>query len=226
MKLIFLNAINTVIDLLFRNRKLYLTTSLQFRKRSTSFAKNSFDYVRLSTLEILNDEVKERKVEGSIAELGVYKGDFAQHLNFLFPERKLYLFDTFEGFHPRDRALEKKLKFSGADQDFSDTSVNYVISKMPYPEQCVVKKGYFPETANGLDETFAIVSIDTDLYEPIYEGLKYFYPRLSVGGYILVHDYNNDLYKGAKQAVRDFCLKNGVPYVPVPDSAGSVIISR
>ena len=28
----------------------------------------------------------------------------------------------------------------------------------------------------------------------IYEGLKYFYPRLSLGGYIFVHDYNSSLY--------------------------------
>jgi O-methyltransferase len=70
------------------------------------------------------------------------------------------------------------------------------------------------------------VSIDADLYDPIYNGLKYFYPRLKQGGYIFIHDYNNDSYKGAKEAVRFFCKENNLPYFPLPDAAGSAIIAK
>jgi O-methyltransferase len=70
------------------------------------------------------------------------------------------------------------------------------------------------------------VSIDTDLYDPIYNGLQYFYPRLVKGGYIFIHDYNNDAYLGAKKAVQQFCAENNISFVPLPDSCGSAIITK
>jgi O-methyltransferase len=60
-------------------------------------------------------------------------------------------------------------------QDFSRTNVELVLHKMKYKENCIIKKGFFPETAKGLEDTFAFVSIDADLYEPIYNGLIYLY---------------------------------------------------
>lgn len=42
-----------------------------------------------------------------MAELGVYKGKFAVEINKLFPYKKLYLFDTFEGFFSQDIDIEK-----------------------------------------------------------------------------------------------------------------------
>ena len=56
------------------------------------------DYVRISLLELVSYEIRDRKILGSVAEVGVYKGDFAKYINYFFPDRKLYLFDTFEGF--------------------------------------------------------------------------------------------------------------------------------
>ena len=40
--------------------------------------------------------------KGDFAELGVYKGNSAKIFHALAPDRKLYLFDTFEGFSERD----------------------------------------------------------------------------------------------------------------------------
>ena len=45
-------------------------------------------------------------VEGDLAELGVYQGDFAWQLNAALPERRLHLFDTFSGFSESDLAAE------------------------------------------------------------------------------------------------------------------------
>ena len=75
-------------------------------------------------------------------------------------------------------------------------------------------------------EEFVFVSIDTDLYDPIYNGLLYFYPRLIKGGYIFVHDYNNDGYTGAKKAVQQFCKENQISFTPLPDSCGTAIIAK
>ncbi|MCL2712186.1 MAG: TylF/MycF family methyltransferase [Methanomassiliicoccaceae archaeon] len=185
-----------------------------------------FDYVRVSSLELVAEEIYDKAIDGAVAELGVYRGDFAKIINEAFPDRKLYLFDTFEGFDDRDTNIEKEKKFSEGDQDFSDTNIELVLSKMKHPENCIVKKGYFPDTAKDVNESFVFVSIDADLYEPIYNGLVYFYKNMEGGGVIFVHDYNNDVYKGAKEAVRKFCAENDIGYFPLSDACGTAVIIK
>lgn len=63
-----------------------------------------------------------------------------------------------------------------------DTSVEHVMSQMAYPERVEVRKGLFPGTAEGVDDSFVFVNLDMDLYTPTYEGLKFFWERLSPGG--------------------------------------------
>ena len=93
-------------------------------------------------------------------------------------------------------------------------------------QNCVFKKGYFPSTVEGIEEKFSFVSIDTDLYKPIYDGLVYFYPRLNVGGYIFVHDFNNKFFTGAKEAVRTYCSEQNISYFPLSDVGGTVVITK
>lgn len=186
------------------------------------------DYVRLSTLELISREISERKIDGVVAELGVYRGDMTKIINDLFPDRKLYLFDTFEGFNEQDVYVEQENSFSKAKPGhLSNTNIETVLSKIPNRDNVIVREGYFPNTTVGLkEEVYAFVSIDVDLYKPTYEGLCYFYQRLAKGGYMLIHDYNFDTYKGVKNAIRDFSEKFGVNYVPVSDYFGSVIFSK
>lgn len=56
------------------------------------------------------------------------------------------------------------------------------LSKMPNRENIIVKIGRFPETAKGIEDTFAFVNLDMDLYEPTIGGLRFFYPRMAEGG--------------------------------------------
>ncbi|GHV72918.1 hypothetical protein AGMMS49940_02200 [Spirochaetia bacterium] len=187
----------------------------------------SNDAVRYASLLLVANGIYEKKVAGCVAELGVYKGDFAKRINICFPDRKLFLFDTFEGFDARDVNAEIAQNFSTAvvTSDFTNTSVEVVLNKMKYPENCIVKKGYFPETAEGVEEQFAFVSIDADLYEPIYQGLMYFYPRLEKGGYIFVHDCNGDMY-GGKAAVEKYAQEFNIPYFPLCDVCATIVLSK
>lgn len=181
--------------------------------------------IRLSTLRLLADEINEKKVQGSIAELGVYKGYLARELNILFKERKLYLFDTFEGFDERDIEYEKVLEKSKIlNSNFSDTSIEHVKKTLLYPENVFFCKGYFPETAANIDEKFALVSLDPDLYLPTLNGLRYFYPRLTKDGYILIHDYNSTRFPNVKNAVNDFSREADIKIVPLCDLHGSAVI--
>jgi len=202
----------------------YKTLGLKRKRRFTIPMVTNF--IRISNFELVVNEIVEGNVQGNVAEVGVYKGEFAKYINLAFPDRTLYLFDTFEGFDKKDVEIEKVNEFSTGEQNFSDTSVNEVISKMPFPTKCIVKKGYFPESLEGLEDSFCFVSLDPDLYKPILDGLEYFYPRLSKGGYIFIHDYNNDLYSGSKKAVREYCSIHGIPYVPITDAWGTVVIGK
>lgn len=186
------------------------------------------DSIRVCSLHAVAQEINENAVSGSVAELGVYQGDFAKDIHAAFPDRRLYLFDTFEGFHVSDKGVEVTEGFSTGSEDFSDTSVDTVMKKMARPEQVAIRAGYFPESIQEADraETFAFVSIDADLYQPIYEGLKFFYPRMSKGGYIFVHDYNNADYPGVKAAVRKYCVEAGIGFVPLVDPCGTAIIAK
>lgn len=208
------------------SKKLHLSKSLEF---NTSFKQElafNLDFVRYTTLELCCNEIKANGVSGNLAELGVYKGEFAKRINQLFPEKKLYLFDTFKGFDVKDVNTEKQSNYSSGEQDFSDTSVELVLNKMKYRENCIIKKGFFPDSALDVNDTFCFVSIDADLYEPILSGLNFFYPKLESKGYIFIHDFNNDLYKGAKKAVVEFCNNNNINYLPIPDSGGTAIIAK
>lgn len=182
--------------------------------------------IRSAVLLQLSERI--RKVPGEIAELGVYQGEFAGRLNALFPERKLYLFDTFTGFDVRDIAAESSAGFSKAVQgDFSDTSVQTVLSKMNAPDQVVIRKGYFPETVAQVDAVFALVSLDADLYEPTLAGLRWFYPRVTPGGVMILHDYDNQRFSGVQAAAETYERENGrLLLVPVGDLHGSVVIMK
>lgn len=197
---------------------------------------SKYDYVRYKTLQLISNEIYDNNIEGAVAEVGVFRGEFAKFINLLFKDRKLYLFDTFEGFniHEIKHDLDNNLTI-GITRDklikngnlFTDTKVEVVINKMKYPNNCIIKKGHFPETAVGLEEQFCFVSIDVDLYNPIYNALEYFYPRLNVGGYIFLHDYNVRNFLGVKEAVRDFENKYGkLNKVPISDFGGTLIITK
>lgn len=160
---------------------------------------------RIVFLESLAHIFKEKEMQGACAEVGVFQGDFAKCINKNFPEKKLYLFDTFEEFLLADIQEEKKKNLSEAEvSDYSNASVQMVLNKMLYPEKCIIKKGYFPETAIDLEEEFCFVNLDVDLYLPTLNGLKFFLPRMKEGGVILVHDYFAANFRGPKQAVDEF----------------------
>lgn len=185
------------------------------------------DYVRYSSLELVAREIYKNKIAGNVAELGVFRADFARCINLIFPDRKLYLFDTFAGFDNCELENEQKQGLYTPDKFvFKDTTVNLVLSKMKHKNNCVIKQGYFPETAYNIEDTFAFVSIDVDLSESTYNGLCWFYPRMEKGGYIFVHDFNNKKWTGAKVGVEKFVAEFNASYFPLSDKSGSVVFVK
>ena len=159
-------------------------------------------------------------ITGNTAEVGVFRGDFAGYMNEYFYDRMIYLFDPFDiaDFHSDDLDSEPMLSefFKEKLHNFANCSVEVVMSKMAHPEKCIIKQGWFPESAEGIDDVFCFVNLDADLYRPTLEALRFFWDKITPGGGILVHDYfyNNNSkirFPGVKQAVDDFeaecCVK-------------------
>jgi len=180
--------------------------------------------VRLTWLKDFAELVYERKLSGNVAEAGVYKGSFAAQINKLFPDRKLYLFDTFEGFDEKDIYQERNP--SDVNFDFSDTSVDAVLNKMSIPENCIIKKGWFPDSAVGVDDEFCFVNLDMDLYQPTLEGLRFFYEKMVHGGVLLVHDFYSEKYPNVRIAVLDFeaSLPKPLQMIPIGDALSVAIL--
>lgn len=164
----------------------------------------------------------------AVAEGGVFQGEFAKEISRCFPGRTFHLFDTFEGFDARDIQMEAARGYSKEKAGhFNITSEELVRSKLPHPEHAVFHKGYFPETASGMEqEEFLFVNLDFDLYNPTLEGLRLFYPRMTDGGVILVDDYFIPGYLGIRGAIQAFEEELGHPLIkqPIGDHCGIAII--
>lgn len=179
------------------------------------------DWVRLKSLELVCERL--RDVDGCAAELGVYKGGFARCINYLMPQRKLYLFDSFQGFDERE--LESEGCSEGFAQAHMNTSAAAVYERMPHKESVELRPGLFPESLKGLEERFAFVSLDVDLEQSTYCGLSYFVPRMNRGGYIFLHDYNSHL-SGVKRALLRYEQDSGqqLCLMPLCDFCGTIVI--
>lgn len=180
------------------------------------------DYVRVKTLEALCGRLA--CVPGAAAELGVYRGAFARCINALLPQRRLYLFDSFAGFDAEEAAHPALGR--GFVQSHKNTTVDTVLAALPHPEQAVIMPGLFPQSLHGLEETFCLVSLDVDLEESTLAGLRYFYPRMAPGGYILLHDYNAPSLPGVRRAVNRYEAELGrpIPAVPLCDVGGTLVV--
>lgn len=151
--------------------------------------KYSTNAARFIWIENCAKWINEQNLEGSVAECGVNTGDSAKFINEFFPNRKLYLFDTFEGFSEKDIEAERKLNndsFSNSVFNqvglFNKTSIDVVMNKMNYHKNVVVKKGYFPDSAKDICDKFCFVNLDMDLYQPMLNGLHFFWDKMVFGG--------------------------------------------
>lgn len=220
-------------------KKLYFVLPMEYDSEKELLIANDFgfDYCRFRALELAAEEIYRNNIKGNVAEAGVAHGHFAKIINRVFPDRKLYLYDTFEGFSESDKRSELEKGYTSEEwfssaKDYrlkgAEKNMKIVRSKMEHLDNCIFRKGYFPESAvNETAEKFAFVSIDMDLYEPVFAALNFFYPRLAEGGVIFLHDYNHAEFKGIKVAVENFEYNYGkINKFPLPDVGGTLVITK
>ena len=195
-------------------------TPAQLGKGRLPEAELSNDYVRLATLELLCRRLE--TVPGAAAELGVYRGFFARCINMLLPDRTLYLFDSFAGF------AEEACAAASFQAAHRNTAAEKVLSIMPHPENIVIKPGFFPDSLGGLEERFCLVSLDVDFYQTTLEGLRYFWPRLARGGYLLLHDWGSPRLPGVAEALKQYEAELGtaISACPLCDVGGTLVLCK
>jgi predicted O-methyltransferase YrrM len=185
---------------------------------------------RVLQAHLLLDMVKDYPA-GDYAELGTYQGNYARIIySRMAGDATLYCFDTFAGFP--EASVRKEAQQTGlqvSTSAFSDTSQARVVQTIAgqlAASRLVLRAGEFPETFAGLENRrWRFVLLDADLYAPIKAGLELFWPRLVPGGIILIHDYLG-WFKGAKQAVHEFCDPLGIVPIPWPDRVGTAVIAK
>jgi O-methyltransferase len=184
------------------------------------------DKVRFYTIWFQVLRLKKQNIAGAFAELGVYKGETAKMLHEMDTARRFYLFDTFRGFDNKDLQLENSKEEKYSTDNFSDTNLNSVKEFIDGNENIIFVPGYFPESAIDVkEETFAFVHLDADLYQPTLAALIYFYPKLSPGGVILIHDYNHT-WPGVRKAVDEFSATIPENILEIADWQGTAIIIK
>jgi O-methyltransferase len=173
--------------------------------------------------------VTKHNIPGDIVECGVWRGGsmMAAALALLGEHdlaRTLYLFDTFEGMPPPteiDRAassgksaaslLEEADEASliRAHAPLDDVRANLASTNYPADRICFISGRVEDTIPREAPEHIAILRLDTDWYASTRHELIHLYPRLSVGGVLVVDDYGH--WEGARKAVDEYINDSRLP---------------
>lgn len=174
---------------------------------------------RLNNLQFCVEDVLKNKIEGDLIETGVWRGGASIFMRAILKaygnlEKLVFVADSFEGMPVPNPALypaDKNLEFWE----------NYTILAVSLPEvqsnfqrygllddQVVFLKGWFKDTLpNAPIEKLAVMRLDGDFYESTMDALVNLYPKLSIGGYVIIDDYALTF---CAQAVHDFRKKYNI----------------
>ena len=203
-------------------------------------AKNSSknqDYMQQVTAretEILLQELKKilnNNVPGDIVEFGCYKADTSVlyqkllesmgHGGAFQPEnhapstsqKMLWLYDSFEGLPAKTREDNSAAgdAFQAGELLVSKREVIEKFKKMglKLPK---IKKAFFDDLdiIYDIPEKISYAFLDGDLYQSIKTSLRLITDKMSQGGVIIVHDYNNPELPGSARAVDEWLKSHQV----------------
>lgn len=150
------------------------------------------------------------------------------------PDREFYLYDTFAGMvkpthvdrkgeRIRGDAIDRKglrrnpeamyhARQRGDHVDWCYGSIQEVretLARTGYPQDRLhFIKGKVEDTIpDNMPEQVAVLRLDTDFYESTRHELIYLYPRLVIGGVLIVDDY--EAWEGARKAVDEYFEAHG-----------------
>lgn len=182
------------------------------------FAHTMTGLKRLRCLQQILEDVIENKIEGDFVETGVWRGGssiFARACFAAYNEsRKVWVCDSFEGLpapdpekYPADKGDDlHKIPFLAVSQE--QVTANFARHGL-LDDQVKFLKGWFKDTLPDAPiETVAVARLDGDMYESTMDALNALYPKISVGGYVIIDDFG--ALESCKQAVHDFRTEHGI----------------
>jgi O-methyltransferase len=180
---------------------------------------------RIAALCTSVDYVIDHGIPGAFVECGLWRGGSLMAILLRLcqrgiSDRDVVGFDTFEGMTKptgedvdfQDRAvrsrtwvetLKKVTKLEGS-LAFSRDEVFAVLASTGYaPERIHLVAGPVEDTLPAhAPDTVAVLRLDTDFYVSTRHELEHLYPRIPVGGVLIIDDYGH--FKGARKAVDEY----------------------
>lgn len=170
--------------------------------------------------------VVESDVPGAIVECGVWRGGSALlaalTLRALGAQRPIYLYDTFEGMTaPSARDVDVE---GGRADDYIERygddgkwcyagleEVQAIFSRHGFGVEVVLIKGDVENTlrTNAPSDSIALLRLDTDWYASTKLEMELLYPKLSVGGVLIIDDYGH--WRGSQAAVDEYFSRTRRP---------------
>lgn len=153
-------------------------------------------------------------VPGAIVECGVWRGGSAMAAALALAEmgadREIVLCDTFSGMPPpgqhdrdlNDRSASDLLHDPLVKAECGLDEVRRNIESTGYPRVRYVAGLVENTLPAAAPAEIAILRLDTDWYESTRHCLECLWPRVSVGGALIVDDYGH--WKGARMAVDEY----------------------
>ena len=170
---------------------------------------------QLDSLESLIRDVLANDVPGDFVEAGVYRGGCCIFMRaalkaFGDSDRRVWVADTFSGI-PYSSSKSKSDRVDSWEDRWvcGLDEVKSIFSRYQLlDEQVCFLEGTFSETfPKARFGQFALVRLDADSYESTQDALEHLYPKLSVGGYLVIDDWH---LAGCLKAVHDYRQKHGI----------------
>jgi len=168
--------------------------------------------------------IQSTHVIGDVIEMGSFQGATTALLRFLMnsccPNKKLHIYDGFQGLHGRcsldgeDASFENGT-FCSTPEQILDTFAAYTL------EPPIIHKSLIEDlTPEDLPERISFAFLDLDLYEPTKYALELVWPRLSNGAFLIIDDYRYHPTPGIERAVEEFFFQKDVNIrTPAPITA-------
>jgi O-methyltransferase len=181
---------------------------------------------RLDNLEACCTQVIRDNIPGDFIETGVWRGGACIFMRGILKaygdrHRKVYVADSFRGLpppqpdlYPADRG-DRLHEVPHLAVSLDAVKANFTRYGL-LDEQVDFVQGWFCDTLPRVPtETLAILRLDGDLYQSTMEALTSLYPKLSVGGFVIIDDYG--AVPACKTAVEDFRQRHHInePFVHI-----------
>lgn len=182
---------------------------------------------RLENLEFCLRLVVTERISGDYVECGVWRGGasiFAKAvLNVLGDlQRAVWLADSFEGMPVQKEADMEDFALAGNKYltvSLEDVKENFRRFGL-LDDKVRFIKGWFCDTLrDAAIENIAVLRLDGDYYSSTMDALNALYHKVSVGGYIIVDDYES--FASCRKAIQEFFAARGIDCKPIPiDGSG------